>query len=34
VAAPDIHMDIYNCDSVEWRRIVDILDRHLKLADW
>jgi hypothetical protein len=31
---PHIHMDIYSCDSIEWRRIVRTVDGHLALADW
>ncbi len=31
---PHIHMDIYSCDSIEWRQIVQVVDRHLALSDW
>ena len=31
---PHIHIDIYSCDSIEWKGIVAIIDKHLKLADW
>jgi S-adenosylmethionine/arginine decarboxylase-like enzyme len=31
---PHIHLDIYSCDSIEWKGIVAIVDKHLALADW
>lgn len=31
---PHIHIDIYSCDSIEWKGIVEIVHRHLGLADW
>ena len=31
---PHLHMDIYSCDSIEWRKIVSVVDGHVGLADW
>lgn len=31
---PHIHMDFYSCDSVDWRKIASVVDKHLSLSDW
>ncbi len=31
---PNIRMDIYSCKNVDWKRVINVLDEHLGLADW
>ncbi len=31
---PNIHMDFYSCSSFDWKNIIPIIDKHLKLAKW
>ncbi len=31
---PHIHIDIYSCCSFKWKKVVEVLDKHLKLRDW
>jgi hypothetical protein len=31
---PHIHMDIYSCESVDWRKLVECLSRHLPFLNW
>ena len=31
---PNIHIDIYSCASVNWRRAMSVLSRTLPLANW
>ncbi len=31
---PHIHMDVYSCDSVDWKKVIDCVDRHLHLGEW
>lgn len=33
-AHPNIHMDFYSCSSFEWKDVISIVDKHLKLAKW
>ena len=31
---PHIRLDTYSCCTVDWQEIVNIVDKHLNLADW
>ncbi|MDO8648745.1 MAG: hypothetical protein Q7R81_03090 [Candidatus Peregrinibacteria bacterium] len=31
---PHIHMDIYSCMGFDWRKAIEILERHCKIDDW
>jgi len=31
---PHIRMDVYSCASVNWRKLIMLADRHLKLGAW
>ncbi|MBU0459068.1 S-adenosylmethionine decarboxylase [Patescibacteria group bacterium] len=31
---PSIHMDIYSCASVNWRKAIEIIDKYFQLGEW
>lgn len=31
---PHIRLDAYSCETVDWRRLVHVCDRHFALAEW
>ncbi len=31
---PHVHLDIYSCKPLEFMQVLEVVDRHLKLADW
>lgn len=31
---PHIHFDIYSCKKFQWKTVINILDKHLHLAEW
>ena len=31
---PHIRLDAYSCESVDWRRIIQVCDRHFRLDEW
>jgi hypothetical protein len=32
--SPHIHIDIYSCDKVNYRKVLDVLHRHLQFSEW
>lgn len=32
--APHIRLDAYSCESVNWRRLIEVCDRHFELSAW
>lgn len=31
---PHIHLDVYSCDSVDWKTVMECVSRHFPLGEW